>query len=88
MHTKVLAICGISLALAGCSAMNPQEAAKQQAEAYYGRPYEQLNTREKMRLGNHLARQSNQSWRTTAHAASGFGRFLQGVGFLLIGAKH
>ena len=88
MRTKALAVCGIGFILAGCAAMDPQAAARQQAETYYGRPYEQLNTREKMRLENHLARQSNQSWRTTAHAASGFGRLLQGVGVVIIGAKR
>ncbi|MGH7965660.1 MAG: hypothetical protein ACRERD_28235 [Candidatus Binatia bacterium] len=88
MHRKTLAACGVGLVLGGCAAMDPQGAARQQAATYYGRPYEQLNTREKMRLENHLARQSNQSWRTTAHAASGFGRLLQGVGVVILGAKR
>jgi hypothetical protein len=50
---------GIVLSLAGCTAMNPQGAARQQADIYYGRPYEQLRGQEKLRLENHLAKQSN-----------------------------
>lgn len=72
----------------GCTAMNPQSAARQQAETYYGRSYDQLSPNEKMRLENHLARQSNSSWRTNAQAASGLGRLLQGVGILVLGAKR
>jgi len=41
-----------------------------------------------MRLENHLARQSNTSWRTTAQVASGFGRLLQGAGILVLGAQR
>ncbi len=74
--------------LAGCTAMDPQTAARQQAETYYGRSYEQLSPPEKMRLEDHLAQQSNASWRTTAHMASGFGRLLQGAGILVLGAKR
>lgn len=73
---------------AGCTAMNPQSAARQQAETYYGRSYEQLSPDEKMRLENHLARQNNTSWRTNAQMASGLGRLLQGVGILVLGAKR
>ena len=73
---------------AGCAAMNPQGAARQQAQTYHGRSYDQLNGQEKMRLENHLAGQSNQGWRTMAHVTSGVGRLLQGVGVLVIGANH
>jgi GH35 family endo-1,4-beta-xylanase len=72
---------------AGCTAMNPQQAARQQAESYYNRPYEQLTTEEKMRLENHLARQNNTAWRTNAQVANGVGRLLQGVGILVFGAR-
>ena len=74
--------------VAGCTAMDPQTVARQQAETYYGRPYERLSAQEKMRLENHLARQSNTSWRTTAQVASGFGRLLQGAGILVLGAQR
>jgi hypothetical protein len=74
--------------ITGCTAMNPQGAARQQAESYYGRSYDQLSTQEKMRLENHLARQNNTAWHTTAHVASGVGRLLQGVGVLILGAKR
>ncbi|HXG22730.1 MAG TPA: hypothetical protein VNN62_27110 [Methylomirabilota bacterium] len=73
---------------AGCTAMDPQSAARQQAETYYGRSYDQLSPGEKMRLEDHLARQSNSSWRTNAHMASGLGRLLQGVGILVLSAKR
>ena len=88
MPYKILGAASLSLVLAGCTAMDPQGAARQQAETYYGRPYDQLSGREKMALENHLARQSNQAWNTTAHAASGVGRLLQGVGVLVLGAKY
>jgi hypothetical protein len=68
--------------------MNPQSAARQQAETYYGRSYDQLSPDEKMRLEEHLARQSNTSWRTNAQTASGLGRFLQGVGILVLSARR
>jgi hypothetical protein len=72
----------------GCTAMNPQSAARQQAETYYGRSYDQLSPDEKMRLEDHLARQSNTSWGTNARVASGLGRLLQGVGILVLSAKR
>lgn len=87
MRTSIVAILMAGLVFGGCAAMDPQGAAKQHANAYYGRPYEQLDADEKMRLENHLARQNNQAWRTNAQVASGFGRLLQGVGVLLIGVK-
>jgi hypothetical protein len=68
--------------------MNPQSAARQQAETYYGRSYDQLSPDEKMRLEDHLARQSNTSWRTNAQMTSGLGRFLQGVGILVLSARR
>jgi hypothetical protein len=72
---------------AGCAAMNPQQVARQQAETYYNRPYEQLTAEEKMRLENHVARQNNTAWRTNAQVANGFGRLLQGVGVLILSAR-
>ena len=80
-------VAGVMLC-AGCTAMNPQTAARQQAETYYGRPYDQLSGDEKIRLENHLAQQSNSAWRTNAQAASGVGHFLQGVGILVLSARH
>ena len=71
----------------GCTAMNPQQVARQQAEAYYNRPYEQLTADEKIRLEDHLARQSNTAWQTNAQVASGVGRLLQGVGVLILSAR-
>jgi hypothetical protein len=71
----------------GCTAMNPQSAARQQAETYYGRSYDQLSPDEKMRLEDHLARQSNTAWGTNAHVVSGLGRLLQGVGVLVLSAR-
>ena len=88
MSYKILGAVGIGLIFAGCTAMDPQGAARQQAETYYGRSYDQLSGPEKMQLENHLARQSNQAWNTTAHTASGLGRLLQGVGVLVLSAKH
>ena len=88
MPYKILGAASLSLILAGCTAMDPQGAARQQSGTYYGRPYDQLRTGEKMALENHLARQSNQAWNTTAQAASGVGRLLQGVGILVFSAKH
>ncbi len=88
MGRKMLVGFLAGLLLAGCAAMNPQGAARQQAATYHGRSYGQLDGQEKMRLENHLARQSNEGWRTMAHLASGAGRLLQGVGVLIIGAKH
>jgi hypothetical protein len=88
MFYKILGAASIGLIVAGCTAMDPQGAARQQSETYYGRPYDQLSGREKMELENHLARQSNQAWNTTAHVTSGVGRLLQGVGVLVLSAKH
>ena len=88
MSCKILGVVSIGLILTGCTAMDPQGAARQQAETYYGRSYNQLSAREKMVLEDHLARQSNQAWNTTAHTASGVGRLLQGVGVLVFSAKH
>lgn len=88
MVSRILGTLAAGIVLVGCTAMDPQGAARQQAGTYYGRSYDQLNGQEKMRLENHLARQSNQAWNTTAHVASGFGRLLQGVGVLVFSAKH
>lgn len=73
---------------AGCAAHDPQSIARQEAQTYYGRPYERLSSEEKMRLENHVARQSNAAWRTDAQVASGLGRFLQGVGILILSARR
>ncbi len=88
MSGKILGVLVAGLFIAGCTAMDPQGAARQQAETYYGRSYDQLSSQEKLRLENHLARQSNQAWHTTAHVASGLGRLLQGVGVLVFSVKH
>lgn len=89
MRNKQLRMMVVGCVLvAGCAAMDPQGAARQQAETYYGRPYEQMSAREKMQLENHLARQSNDAWRTTAQVAAGVGRLLQGAGVLVLGAKR
>lgn len=74
--------------VAGCAAHDPQSVARQQAQTYYGRPYDQLTPEEKMQLENHVARQSNTAWRTDAQVASGLGRLLQGVGVLILGVKR
>ena len=73
---------------AGCAAHDPHSVAREQAQTYYGRPYEQLSPEEKMRLENHVAKQSNTAWRTDAQVASGLGRLLQGVGVLILGAAR
>ncbi|HKA53996.1 MAG TPA: hypothetical protein VKJ47_10080 [Candidatus Binatia bacterium] len=88
MSYKIPALMSLGLVMASCTAMDPQTAARQQAETYYGRPYYQLSGQEKMALEDHLARQSNQAWHTTAHLASGVGRLLQGAGILVLSAKH
>jgi uncharacterized protein YcfL len=87
---KRKSIVGVMVALSltvGCTAMNPQQVAQQQAEVYYNRPYEQLTADEKIRLEEHLARQSNTAWQTNAQVASGVGRLLQGVGVLILSAR-
>lgn len=76
-----------SLMTSSCTAMNAQSAARQQAQTYYGRPYEQLSAQEKMHLEDHLSRQDIAVWNTGAHVASGIGRLLQGVGVLVLSVK-
>ena len=88
MRLRRVWLIGFGLLSASCAAMQPQTAARQQSEAYYNTPYEQLSPREKMGLENHLARQSNQAWRTVAANTSGMGRLVQGVGVLLHGVKR
>ena len=88
MSYNILGALIAGLVITGCTAMDPQGAARQQAETYYGRSYDQLSGQEKMQLENHLARQDNQAWHTTAHVASGIGRLLQGVGVLVLSVKH
>ena len=75
------------LTITGCTASNAQSVARQQAQTYYGRPYEQLSPQEKMRLENHLARQDTTAWNTGARVASGVGRLLQGVGVLIFSVR-
>lgn len=87
---KRTSMVGVTVAISltvGCTAMNPQQAAQQQAEVYYNRPYEQLTADEKIRLEEHLARQGNTAWQTNAQVASGVGRLLQGVGILILSAR-
>ncbi len=74
--------------LTSCTAMDPHSAAQQQAQEYYGRSYDSLSPQEKMRLEDHLSRQSNTGWRTSAQVASGVGHLLQGAGLLVLGARH
>ena len=88
MSYNILGALIAGLVITGCTAMDPQGAARQQAETYYGRSYDQLSGQEKTQLENHLARQDNQAWHTTAHVASGIGRLLQGVGVLVLSVKH
>jgi len=57
----------------GCTAMNPQQVARQQAAVYYNRPYEQLTADEKIRLEDHLVRQSNTAWQANAQVANRLG---------------
>ncbi len=78
----------LASALAGCTAMDPQGAAKQQAPNYYGQSYSSLSPGQKMQLENHLANQSNEAWRTTAQLASGAGHLAQGAGILLFAVRH
>jgi hypothetical protein len=75
------------LCMTGCTASNAQSVARQQAQTYYGRPYEQLSAQEKMRLENHLSRQDTAAWNTGAHVAGGVGRLLQGVGVLIFSVR-
>jgi hypothetical protein len=84
MQKKLLAVFILGMLFTtGCTTSNAQGVARQQAQTYYGRPYEQLSPQEKMRLENHLARQDTAAWNTGAHVASGVGRLLQGVGVLI-----
>ncbi len=88
MKRKSLVAVMIAMSLAaGCTAMNPQQVAQQQAPVYYNRSYDQLTAEEKIRLEEHLARQSNTAWQTNAQVASGVGRLLQGVGVLILSAR-
>lgn len=80
-------IIGVLLS-SGCAAHDTHSVAREQAQTYYGRPYEQLSPEEKMRLEDHVAKQSNTAWRTDAQVASGLGRLLQGVGVLIVGATR
>lgn len=75
------------LFITSCTTSNAQSVARQQAQTYYGRPYEQLSAQEKMRLENHLSRQDTAAWNTGAHVASGVGRLLQGVGVLIFSVR-
>ena len=89
MQKKLLAafVLGALCTTSGCTAANAQNAARQQAQTYYGRPYEQLSSQEKMRLENHLSRQDTTAWNTGAHVAGGVGRLLQGVGVLIFSVR-
>lgn len=77
-----------AVTLGGCAAMDPQGAAQQYAPSYYGQSYQSLTAGQKMQLEDHLARQSNQAWRTTAMLTSGLGRLAGGTGILLFAARH
>ena len=84
LHPQTICAVLISLVLSGgCAAMDPQAAARQQADTYHTRSYDQLSAREKMELERHLGGQSNAAWRTNAQVASGLGRLMQGAGILV-----
>jgi uncharacterized protein YcfL len=88
MERKSMVAVMVAMSLTvGCAAMNPHQVAQQQAPVYYNRPYEQLTADEKIRLEEHLARQSNTAWQTNAQVANGVGRLLQGVGVLILSAR-
>jgi hypothetical protein len=78
----------IGASIAGCAAMDPQGYARQNAPNYYNRPYDDLSAEQKMRLENHLAKQSNDVWRTSAQVTSALGRLMQGAGVLVDSARH
>jgi hypothetical protein len=84
----MVTIFAMAVALAGCTAFNPQGAAQQYAPSYYNQQYAQLSPEQKMQLEDHLANQSNQAWRTSADVASGLGRLAGGTGLLLAAARH
>jgi hypothetical protein len=74
--------------IAGCAAMDPQGYARQNAPNYYNRSYGDLSAEQKMQLENHLARQSNDVWRTGAQVTSALGHLIQGAGVLVYSARH
>jgi len=85
---RMLLVLLMSMSLGvGCTAMNPQTAARQQATTYHHRSYDQLSAGEKMELEQHLGSQSNAAWRTNAQVASGLGRLMQGAGILIRGIR-
>jgi hypothetical protein len=87
LHGVRALILGMTL-LTSCTATDPHTTAKQQAQEYYGRSYESLSPEEKMHLEDHISRQSNEGWRTSAQVASGVGHLLQGAGLLVWGARR
>ena len=88
MRIKLLTVLALGVfSMSGCTATNAQNVARQQAQTYYGRPYEQLSAEEKMHLENHLAHQDTTAWNTGANVAAGAGRLLQGVGVLILSVR-
>jgi hypothetical protein len=72
----------------GCAAMDPQGYARQYAPNYFSHSYDDLSAQQKMQLENHLAKRSNDAWRTSAQLASGLGHLMQGAGVLVFSARH
>ncbi len=87
-------LCGCAVAAlmavvsAGCTAYDPQGAARQYAPSYYNQSYDQLSAQQKMQLEDHLSNQSNQAWRTSAQVVSSVGHLAQGTGVLLFAVRH
>jgi hypothetical protein len=63
--------------------MVPQYAAQQYAPSYYEGGYNTLTPQQKFQLEDHLSKQSNQAWQTSAQVLTGAGRLLGGAGSLL-----
>jgi hypothetical protein len=74
--------------VAGCTAMYPQTAAQNYAPTYYESSYNSLSPGQKMQLEDHLAKQSNQAWRTTAQVAGSLGHLMQGTGALIRAIRY
>ena len=74
---------GIAITLSACTAMVPQYAAQQYAPSYYEGGYNTLTPQQKFQLEDHLSKQSNQAWQTSAQVVAGAGRLLGGTGSLL-----
>lgn len=90
MSVTLLGAIALALAMSGlmgCTNMMPQYAAQQYAPSYYEGSYNTLAPQQKFQLEDHLSKQSNQAWQTTAQVMSGAGKLMGGTGSLL-GAIH